>query len=480
MERRRIDGSPDWQNIMSREIITGLKITNNSLEWTSLEKIKDGFKTVDSGKADLESHIAAEGEDVKVSDQGLTALISKNKKYFQGTVTLGLSSEQILLRVIKLPAVPDDELRGMVDLQIDKLSPFPVENMVVSYEILEKGKDFYHVLVAAIKNDVVDQLGKLLANADIFPSRVDADVLGWAKLLKESNMVTEAGRQIVILLAEVVPEIIVFQDGLPIVFRSLSGQGPLSDDEFASEIAGETASTIMSLELEHGVSKSCSLSVWHHDALPEKLEENLRQACPYELSIRSITELPPVSGGFARRSAEGGQLLDLTPLSWRVTGGEKLFKQRVMIAAGGIIGAWALSIIIFLGGLFYQQNKLEVLQAEFEITQKPAKEVMDMRRRVNIVKRYSDRTYSVLECLREVVGILPEGIDLTSFEYKRASGPPTVTINALATAVDSVYEFKNGLDGSKLFLKGTLKGPITQKDKQAFQIDMKLPVGGEE
>lgn len=465
---------------MSREIITGLKITDSSLEWTSLEKTKDGFKVADSGKADLESHVSTEGAESKVTDKGLSALISKNKKHLDGTLTLGLPSEQILMRVVKLPAVPDDELTGMVQLQVDKLSPFPVENMVVSYEILEKGKDFYHVLVAAIKNDVVDQLGKLLADADIFPSRVDSDVLGWARLLKEADVVAKTGRQIVILLSDSVPEIIVFQDGLPIVFRSLSGQGPLSNDEFASEIAGETANTIMSIELEHGVSKSCSLSVWCHNAPPEKLEESLRQTCPYEFSIRSISELPSVSEGFARRSADGGQLLDLTPLSWRVSGDEKLFKQRVMIAGGATVGLWALCVIFFLGGLFYQQNKLKILQAEFELTQKPAKEVLDMRRRVNIIKRYSDRTYSALECLREVVGILPEGIDLTSFEYKRASGPPTVTINALASAVDAVYEFKNGLDGSKLFLKGALKGPVTQKDKQAFQIDMKLPVGGEE
>ena len=465
---------------MAREIITGLKMTDFSLEWTSLEQVKDGFKAVSSGKADIESHVADEGQEPKVSDQGIPSLILKNKKHFEGAVTLGLSSEQILMRVVKLPAVPDEELSGMVQLQVDKHSPFPVENMVVSYEILEKGKDFYHVLIAAVKNDVVDQLGKLLASAGIFPSRVDADVLGWSKLLKESNMVATTGRQIVILLADMTPEIIVFQDGLPIVFRSLSGQGPLSNDEFAMEIAGETANTIMSIELEHGINKSCSLSIWYDDNPPDKLEEFLRQSCPYDLSLRSIKELPPVSEGFARRSADGGQLLDLTPLTWRVACGEKLFKQRMLITTGTLLGVWALCIIFFLGGLFYQQNKLQVLQAEYELTQKPAKDVMDMRRRVNIIRRYSDRTYSALECLREIVGIQPEGIDLTSFEYKRVSGPPTVTINALASAVDSVYAFKNGLDGSKLFLKGTLKGPVTQKDKQAFQIDMKLPVGGEE
>jgi hypothetical protein len=236
----------------------------------------------------------------------------------------------------------------------------------------------------------------------------------------------------------------------------------------------------MSVEREYGVAKHCVITVWHKGNKPEFLENSIRRECNYELNFNSLESIPGVTEGIARRTVSEDHLLDLTPLSWRSADIEKLFRQRLLVASGVIAGVWALSVILFVGSLFYQQKKLESLKSEFAITQKPAKEVLDMRKRVNIIKRYSDRTYSSLECLREIVSIQPVGVDLVSYDYKRVSGPPTVTINGQASSVALVYEFKNSLDTSKLFAKGTIKGPFEQKGKQAFQIDMKLPIGAEE
>lgn len=467
---------------MAKDFITGLKLTANSIEWTSLERGKDKLVSVDTRRVEAVTTAPVEGDTPPSgSPDPLPGLIAANAKHLAGSITLGMAADQILMRVVKLPAVSDEELGGMVMLQVDKLSPFPVENMVVSYEIMDKGKETCLVLIAAAKNDVVDVPGKLLAAADIFPSRVDANVLGWWQLLKDAGQINKSGRQIVILLADAVPDIIVFQDGIPLAFRCLSEQGPLTDEEFASEIARETANTLMSQEMEHGPSAHCLISVWHRSDMPVSIEEALRRECPCELTLNSLESIPQGSEGLARRTAQDGQLLDLTPAMWRSAGKEKRFRQRMYVAAGILAGIWALSVILFVGGMFYQQKKLATLKAEADLTLKPAKEVMDMRRRVAIITRYSDRTYSALECLREVTKLQPEGVDLDSFDYKRtSSGTPTVTVNGKASSVEQVYAFKNGLDASKLFSKGTIKGPFEQKGKQAFQIDLKLPIGGEE
>ncbi|MDD4872917.1 MAG: pilus assembly protein PilM [Kiritimatiellae bacterium] len=466
---------------MAKELITGVRLTEKVLEWSSIEKTKDHLQPADSGIVTVDVQASPNGEEPVLPQAGISDLIAKNTKHLHGNITLGLSSEQLLMRVVKLPVIQDqEELKGMVQLQVDKLSPFPVENMVVSHEIMDKGNDFCLVLIAAVKNEIVDTIGKLLTSAGIFPARVDANVLGWCQLFKDAEKIPKTGRQIMVIMAETVPEIIVFQNGIPVVFRSLNEQGPLTDEEFAGEIAHETAYTMMSLEMEYGGSDHCGISIWHRGNAPAFLEDSIRRECHCELNLNSLESLPHVSEGLARRTANGGQLLDLTPDTWRSADIEKLFRHRMLITAGVLAGIWALSVILFVGGLFYQQKKLASLKSEFEVTQKPAKEVMDMRRRVNIIRRYSDRTYSSLECLREIVSIQPEGVDLNSYEYKRSSGPATVTINGQAATVAMVYEFKNSLDASKLFMKGTIKGPFDQKGKQAFQIDMKLPIGGEE
>jgi len=463
---------------MGKDQITGLTLKNDFLEWTTLEKAKDTFKSVDTGRDELGIKSPEEGGDNQAPQPDIGSIVKKHSAKLRGRVTLGLSSEQLLIRVVKLPSVPEEDLKGMVELQVDKLSPFPIENMVVSYEILSKTADSYLVLAAAAKNDVVDSTGKILAQSGIFPGRVDANVLGWWRLLKDSGNVKESGRQIFVIMADGVPDVIVSQDGIPVVFRSLNEKGPLTDDEFYSEIARDVAYSMIALDLEYG-GGHCSMSVWHRGDKPLLLAEKMRLECPCEVFLKALDSLPPVTEGLARRTADAGQLLDLTPDSWRLSGGEKLFKHRMIMGALVVIGIWALCVVLFAGGLFYQQKRVTSLEAELKTTQLPADEVISIRKRVSIITRYSDRTRSSLECLREITMLMPEGVEMTSFEYKRASNPPGVTINGQAPSVSLVYDFKGSLDASKIFLKGTLKGPFEQKGKQVFQIDMKLPGGGE-
>jgi len=463
---------------MGKDHIIGLTLTNSALEWTALEKAKDAIEVTDAGRAEVESRPSEEGGEAQVQAAAPGDLVAKNSAKLHGKVTLGLPSDQLLIRVVKLPAVPDEDLKGMVQLQVDKLSPFPIENMVVSYEILNKKDDSLLVLVAAAKNDVVDSTGKMLAQSKIFPSRVDANAVGWWRLFNDGGHVNKSGRQIFVIIADPVPDVIVSQDGIPVVFRSLSERGPLTSEEFYSEIARDVAYSLISLDLEKGGGQ-CTISVWYRGDEPVFLADRLKQECPCEVVLHSIDSIPPVTEGIARRTIDGGPLLDLTPESWRVSGGEKLFRHRMLMGAFIIIGIWTLCIVLFSGSLLYQERRVLSLNAELKNTQGPADEVMSIRKRVAIITRYSDRTRSSLECLREISMLLPEGVEITSFEYKRTGTPPGITINGQAPSVALVYEFKASLDSSKLFMKGTIKGPYEQKGRQVFQIDMRLPGGGE-
>ena len=127
-----------------------------------------------------------------------------------------------------------------------------------------------------------------------------------------------------------------------------------------------------------------------------------------------------------------------------------------------------------MGGLAWQGRRLAFLQAEQARWRAPALEVRDLRRRVFMIRRYQDRTYSALECLREISRVQPGGIDLSSFNYRKGE---EVRISAAATAVELVYEFKNALDESALFGEASLQGPRTdrRKGREVFDVVLALP-----
>lgn len=482
---------------MARDQITGLVVSDEVLEWTTLCRVKERLQVVSSGRSQLSAvNGQLQGEEEETTDDKqptspaqvgaggrTTEFVAERIKTecgaLKGDVAVSFSSQQLIMRVVDLPAVSDDELSSMVQLQVDKFSPFPVESMVVSHEVLEKKDNTCRVLIAAAREETVDSLGKMLGLAGIFPSRVDAAMLGWWRLLVDAGEIAEEGRQVTLLMPGAVPEVIVSQDGVPIVFRSLWESEGLTEDEFVSETAREVGYTLMSLELEHGSGGKCSITVWHRGEPPVTLVEKLRSECLCEVDVRSLDSLPSLSEGLARRTAaREGVTLDLTPAAWRAAAKAWRLRRMVFITAGVLFGIWTAGAAGFLGGLYYQESKLASLTAEQAEWQEPATEVREMRRRVAMIKRYMDRAHSALECLREISMLQPEGIDLTSFNYKKAE---VVKITGEADAGRVILDFIDKLNKSKLFSE-IISGPQSydrRKKKTTFSIDLRLP-GGEQ
>ncbi len=393
----------------------------------------------------------------------------------RGDVAVGLSSYQMLIRVIDLPPVEPAELASMVELQIDKFSPFPVEAMVVSHEVIKRTDENCRVLVAAARQTLVDGIGETLDAVGVDPVRVDAAILGWWRLLRDAHALEEGTRHVVVILDGVCRDIAVFQDDLPVVVRSLSLEADAPEEAVARDLAEEVSSTLMSLELEHGVAAHCSVAVWHRGDAPDWIRQEIETVCGCPVSTHSLDDLPPVSEGLARRQADGDGHLDLTPQSWRVTEKARLFKQKMAVAAGTIFGVWVLGMGGLFGGLAMQNVRLSNLRAEAEEWKGPAKAVGDLRRRVSVIRQYTDRRSSALECLREIClrDVLPDGVELTQFSYRKKD---VLVIAGQASVVGQVYAFKRKLDASELFGDVTLEGPRRdpRRNKQVFEMDIRL------
>jgi len=454
---------------VAKDQITAIVFGGDVLEWTSLRGGRERWKVDASGRIELPS-----SEEPAAVEQVKTALGD-----LKGEVVAGIAGEQLLLRIIDLPRVEDaGDLAGMVRLQVDKFSPFPVESMVVSHEMVSQNEDTCRVLVAAVQEKVVDVAGAVLKGAGIEPSRIDCAVLGWWHSLREGGVVGADGRHVAVLIDKPVPHILVFQDGSPISFRALAGIGMMEGSELSAELASEVGYTLMSLELEHGGAESLGVSVWHRGEAPEGLAESLRRECSCEARLGSIEDLPSASEGLARRAAAGGALLDLVPGTWRATEKARTFRRGMLTVLAVLAGVWVLLLSCLFGGLVLQERKLEALKAEQARWREPALAVRELRRRVFMIRSYTDRVDSGLECLREISMLLPAGVDLVSFSYKKDE---EVRIGAEADNVRSVYEFKETIDASELFPESTLQGPRSdrRRRKELFDITMAL-AGGEE
>ncbi|PYJ95179.1 MAG: hypothetical protein DME23_24325, partial [Verrucomicrobia bacterium] len=112
------------------------------------------------------SQVALSAEQRLVSSAPLPArLITKDwRTLWQKKLNIAwLPAEQVFLRIVHLPKCEPEELRSMVELQLEKLSPLPVNQIVWSFEVVPQSSGELRTVIVIIaeRSLVEDFLGKL-------------------------------------------------------------------------------------------------------------------------------------------------------------------------------------------------------------------------------------------------------------------------------------------------------------------------------
>jgi Tfp pilus assembly protein PilN len=421
------------------------------------------------------------------AEAGLGAVLKSQMKSFRGKLAVALPTERVLLRVALLPSTDAVELRGMAELQTDKYSPFPVENMALGAETIESTETSSLVAMAAVRRDVVDDLGRAFQDAGAPIDVVDVEALGWWWALKHAGQVPAHGSQIFVRTDGAEVEMVAARDGAPLLFRSMpplpAADEPAALDEWVAECAEETGYSLTSLETEWGSAAPPTLHVFHAPDRPAGWAEAFRAAMGAEtLFTHSLADLSSASEGVARRQADPAKpmAMDLAPQEWREADTARTARHKLLRSATLFLAAWLLGLGVFWSLLHVQRNRLAGLRTEVEALERPALQIRRLRAKVLEFAQYADRTHSALECLRVVSETLPVGMDLTSFVYRKGS---TLSLRGEADAPDKVYAFIQSLEQAALFSEVKSDGVSTRNTPQGprsqFGATIRLPGAGE-
>jgi len=431
---------------MAKDTATGVLVTPVVVSWTTLRQTKGGIEGLAEGqiaRAPVPESIQKGDVDTAVDAASpLTALA-----VLKSPVVLALPSTHLLLRILDLPAVDDDDLVGMVELQVDKFSPFPIDQMVISHEVLSRDPQGCSVLVAAARQKAVDEAGDVLKGQGLRIERVDAGLLGRWKSIVDAGQVASEGRETLLIVSDETVEMLTHDAGTLIALSCLGKVPDLTDAAVAADIAQEVAHLRMGLEVERGRVADTKLTLWSDSAL-RPFAEALRQTCGVTVEERALEVLSSVAHGIAARALSGAGLLDLTPEPWRLAMGGKRVRRQMLIGSLAVFGLWALLVGGGLGWFAFEQGRLQRMKAEEARWLEPANEVRRLRLQVNMIERYTDRTFSALESLREISRLQPEGVDLSTFTYRKGDG---MDIDGEADSGLLVNQFNEALNQSPLF-----------------------------
>jgi hypothetical protein len=473
---------------MASAWITALSADDAQLDWTVLRRVKEEWVVADQGTLPLAADAAtgAPADGPVPSPADLKAFVRR----IRGPLVLAIPTRRAILHAALLPSGDPDELRGMADLQIDRFSPYPVDQLVLSTETLAAKEDSSLVAMAAIRREDLDAVAAPFQTARVPPDAIDVAALAWWRLLKDANLVPPRETRLHFLLRPGHAECIVSRDGLPLLFLSFPPAPDGEDDAaaWAADIADEAAYALVTAEADWGSLGKPSACVYA-DAPAEPAARRLLDALGAATPLLSAetkplsSSLPPLSEGIARRAAGPAAplALDLAPDDWRAAETERRTRRTLLRAGAAFLAVWVLCLAAFFTALHVRRANLDALRRRVEALETPA---LDVRRTLGKLAEwnlYADRSRSALETLRAVAVAMPGRMELGSFIYRKGA---TLSLRGEAESADPVYAFIKNLEASGLFTEVQNEGVTTRTTATGtvnpFGVTATLPPAGNE
>lgn len=447
---------------MQTKHFTGIVKSARRIEWTVMRQSNVGLEVAEHDSSLFPAS----------ADDGPEAVPAGPRD--KGTVCAAIPISEALVRVLDLPATDMGELAGMVDLQVGKISPFPVDELVVSFEVLAREENSTRVLIAAVPRKLLEGL----RSDGIHPRHVDIDLLGWWYAIRQHA--EGEGRIFNIVLSEGHAGLAVSENGVPILFRSVMQKDELDVDEFLSGIAEELQYTLIAIEADWGEGLEAHIALFSDEADIDRIAVRMSELSNLPVEKHNLDELPPLSELIVRRrSGRTEACIDLVPPEWIQTARDVLLKRRLLALSGALVVVWFLAVGAIMGYGAWERSSMSKLETRAEALKEPALKSRRLQMRIGALEQYADRTRSVLECLREVSVLLPARLELQSFSFKKNREVALRGLSATTSATE-IYTFFQALENSDKFeeLQDQRVSTVTRRGSgraSQFQVTLLMP-----
>ena len=404
-------------------------------------------------------------------------------------VTLLAPLKDVFCKAIRIPSAEPDEIEAIARNMMEAEAPLDPSEMVFSHETLEispPGADGEggSALVMAVSAPVsaVEALRESAGCDAGRVDRVDAAPFALAAIAAAAPGVPPDGRVPAVFDDDGRVAVLVLDKGRPVLARDA---GP-SSAATAPALALALRLALVQTERETCPAPPAPLLVFAPEG--SRLPETAAAAAS-ALGIGCSPSLPAPDGAGAAfeaaRRTSSGAACNLYPESWGGMLSDRKFKRRFAAGAAAAFAAWLALVAALFGWPAALSVRESALRKEADRLS-PEESVVDQcRSRIRIIDRYSDRTWSPLEVLREVAVALPQGVTLTMFRQEAAKREALVEAAARASA--PAYEFSNRLKGSPLFSRNDIvSGPTENRNtgRTTFQLRLlfadpdSVPSGG--
>ena len=364
-----------------------------------------------------------------------------------------LPPENIFLRVVELPKSSFGETLAMVELQLEKLSPVPVAQIVWTLQILPQSpaENLQTIIVVIVERSVVEEFLGKLETQGYLADRLEAPMLDQLA----ATTATEDG-------AWIYPALLNGQNAALVAWwfggalRNLSYVVLPLDGDRAKSLKEQLAQLAWAGELEGWLTAQPKWHLVADGATAGEWETFLRDGLGEPVAVIKPMPLPELAAHTARRAAAAdASNAVLLPTEFSARYRQQFFDRLWLhgLFATGIL--YAVCVAIYFCATFVlgiQTHKIEQQVADISGSYT---NVLKLKAQYDVLKERQDLKYAALDCWKIVAQQLPAGISMGRFSFgdgHKLSLGGTVTPDQI-TPITDFYDTlrKSQLNGQPMF-----------------------------
>ena len=431
---------------------------------------------------------------VAAFEGGKLRVLASGEKSREAVLALPLN--RLLVKMVRV--APDEDPVAVSEPILKAMSPFPDDALTVSCEIVRDDEKGRVVIAAALPESAADDIGEQLDAEKLSVVRIDSLVLGqlrgvWNALGESST------RRLLLFDSPDCLSCIVLDSDRPSAIRAITDRTNLWREVTLALLEAEDfggaqkIDEIVLVETDNGEAASSPLQSEDDSSASSSGEDaaSPNKGDPFAdlaafAPIRRITVGSDAAlVGVAERSEDEGALNAL-PESWRELLEETRFKHKLVkyLAIAG--GVWLLVMAILFGVPMVYGFMTDHQKSLSKQHQRQYAAVKEMKAKVDLIHKYSDHARGALEIMKALSDRLPEGITLSSWNYKRDEG---VRVSGDSETAEAAYAFKDAMDemtdgedgeGERIFGTVDLNGPNASKGGYRFDLDCQYKTADED
>jgi hypothetical protein len=362
-----------------------------------------------------------------------------------------LPAGQVFLRVLHLPLCEPEELPGMVEFQLEKVSPLPVGQILWSFEVIPGKLENQQavVVIVAARNEVETILGQL-ETTGYLPDRLELPQLH--QLLKMP----------------------VEEDGAWIYFDSDQGASfcvaawwfhgtlqmihllhlPETEDR-AALLAEELNNMAWAGEIEGWLQPPAKVHLVADESIAGVWESALSQWAGDPVKIIAPLPKPVLAEVAAQRAARGESRANLLPSDYLSRYQQQFVDRLWMRGLGAVLLVYIVGVAAYFGVLQvlgYQQTRAE---QQVRSLSTPFTNALQLNEQVGILQDQLELKYAALDSWKAASELLP--LDLTLLHLRLQNGRALIIQGtALPENTSLIYDYneamrKATIDGEPVF-----------------------------